>query len=99
MKHNFDELTERRGTNSHKWNIATDSDIIPMWVADMDFKTAPAITHALQERVKHGIFGYVAVPDAFYNATINWFERRHHWTIERDWIIYTSGVVPAISRS
>ena len=68
-----------------------------MWVADMDFRTAPAITDALHRRVEHGIFGYTRVPDSYYEAVSSWFSRRHGWAIDRDWIIYTSGVVPAIS--
>lgn len=68
-----------------------------MWVADMDFRTAPAITDALRQRVEHGIFGYTRVPDSYYEAVSSWFSRRHGWAIDRDWIIYTSGVVPAIS--
>lgn len=98
MKFNFDEIIDRRGTNSVKWNLPDkDSDVIPMWVADMDFRVAPAIKEALQRRVEHDIFGYVSVPEAYYQATIDWFSRRHHWTIDRNWILYTSGVVPAIS--
>jgi cystathionine beta-lyase len=70
---------------------------IPLWVADMDFRTAPAIIEALKRRVEHGAFGYTLVPDSYYDAVISWFRRRHQWTIERDWIQYTSGVVPALS--
>ncbi len=97
MKYNFDQIIERRGTNSYKWDTPSDGDVIPMWVADMDFCTAPAVTEAVMRRARHGIYGYVTVPEVFYQATINWFKTRHHWTIERDWILYTSGVVPAIS--
>lgn len=97
MPYNFDEIIPRRGTNSYKWDSATTPGVLPMWVADMDFRTAPAVTEALKKRVEHGIFGYVRVPDAYYNATINWFKRRHDWRIEKEWIIYTSGVVPALS--
>ena len=68
-----------------------------MWVADMDFRTASAIIDALQKRVAHGIFGYTRVPDAYYDAVTSWFSRRHGWDIDREWIIYTSGVVPAVS--
>lgn len=93
----FDQLIDRRGTNSYKWDSTTDPDMIPLWVADMDFQTAPCIIEAVQRRVAHGVFGYTRVPDAYYDATIQWFARRHGWTMERDWIIYTSGVVPAIS--
>ena len=68
-----------------------------MWVADMDFRTAPAIVNALRRRVEHGIFGYTRVPNSYYEAVTDWFARRHSWTIDCTWIIYTSGVVPAIS--
>ena len=97
MKYNFDEIIPRRGTNSYKWDSARDADILPMWVADMDFRTAPPVVEALRKRVEHGIFGYVRVPDAYYAAVTNWFARRHDWQIEKEWIIYTTGVVPALS--
>ncbi|MDE6378492.1 MAG: cystathionine beta-lyase, partial [Duncaniella sp.] len=96
-KYNFDELTLRRGSGSLKWDTVADPDVIPLWVADMDFRTAPAVTEALMRRVESGIFGYVDVPGAFYDALCGWFARRHGWEIERDKVIYTSGVVPAIS--
>lgn len=97
MTYNFDEIIPRKGTNSLKWDSATDDDLLPMWVADMDFRTAPAIVKALEKSVQHGIFGYTKVPPAYYQAVTGWFGRRHHWQIEKDWIIYTSGVVPALS--
>lgn len=97
MKYDFDEVIPRRHTNSYKWDSAADPDVLPMWVADMDFRTAPAIIDALEQRVRHGIFGYTRVPDEYYDAVIDWFGRKHQWRIERDWMIYTSGVVPAIS--
>ena len=93
----FDTLIPRRGTNSYKWDTPEDESVLPMWVADMDFQTAPAIIEALRKRVAHGIFGYTKVPDAYYRALQSWFERRHGWKIEPEWVIYTSGVVPAIS--
>ena len=97
MKYNFDELISRRGTNSYKWDSAADAGVLPLWVADMDFRTAPAITEALARRVAHGIFGYTRVPEAYYNAVTGWFARRHDWHFKKEWMIYTSGVVPAIS--
>ena len=97
MKYNFDELISRRGTNSYKWDSAADAGVLPLWVADMDFRTAPAITEALARRVAHGIFGYTRVPEAYYNAVTGWFARRHGWHFKKEWMIYTSGVVPAIS--
>lgn len=96
MKYDFDKTINRRATNSYKWDSAPEG-VLPMWVADMDFRTAPAIIDALQKRVAHGIFGYTRVPDAYYDAVTSWFSRRHGWDIDREWIIYTSGVVPAVS--
>lgn len=96
MKYDFDKTVDRRATNSYKWDSAPEG-VLPMWVADMDFRTAPAIIDALQKRVAHGIFGYTRVPDAYYDAVTSWFSRRHGWDIDREWIIYTSGVVPAVS--
>ena len=97
MIYNFDEPVERRDTNSYKWDSLDMEHVIPLWVADMDFKTAPCIIEALRKRVEHGIFGYTRVPDTYYQATIEWFARRHNWNIKASDIIYTSGVVPAIS--
>lgn len=96
MKYDFDKTIDRRATNSYKWDSAPEG-VLPMWVADMDFRTAPAIIDSLQKRVAHGIFGYTRVPDAYYDAVTSWFSRRHGWDIDREWIIYTSGVVPAVS--
>ena len=97
MRYDFDSIVNRRHTNCYKWDEAGVDDLIPLWVADMDFEVAPAITKALHERVSHGVFGYTMVPDSYYDAIINWFSRRHGWTIEREWIQYTTGVVPAVS--
>lgn len=97
MKYNFDELVERRGTNCVKWDESPSEDVIPLWVADMDFRVAPAIQKALRERVEHGVFGYNIVPESYYEAVISWFRRRHQWEIQRQWILYTTAVVPAMS--
>lgn len=97
MEYDFSRPTERRGTDSYKWDSAPEADIIPLWVADMDFETFPGITEALQRRVAHGIFGYTRVPEAYYEAVYNWFGKHHGWHINREDIIYTSGVVPAVS--
>ena len=91
----FDFNPERRGTNSLKWDVKEGE--LPMWVADMDFQTAPAITKALSERVAHGVYGYAIVPDAWYDAIISWWKRRHNFTIEPEWLQFCTGVVPAIS--
>lgn len=97
MEYDFSRPTDRRGTDSYKWDSAPEADIIPLWVADMDFETFPGITEALQRRVAHGIFGYTRVPEAYYEAVCHWFGKRHGWHINREHIIYTSGVVPAVS--
>ena len=93
---NFNTPIDRRGTNCYKYDTMPYSDTIPLWVADMDFETAPVVMDALRKRLEHGCFGYTAVPESFYEATINWFGKRHGWKPERNWFIYTSGVVPAI---
>ena len=97
MKYNFDELTERRGTGCVKWDESPSHEVIPLWVADMDFKAAPAIQEAVRKRAEHGVFGYTVVEDDYYEAVISWFQRRHDWTIQREEILYTTGVVPAMS--
>ena len=97
MKYDFDTIIPRRGTNSYKWDTPEEENVLPMWVADMDFRTVPAIVEALQKRIAHGIFGYTKVPKAYYDAVIRWFDDRHRWQIDPRWIIYTNGVVPALS--
>ena len=102
MKYDFDELIERRGTGCVKWDerpeaVDSSDGIIPLWVADMDFKAAPAIMDAVMKRAAHGVFGYTVVEEDYYLAVISWFHRRHHWRIHRGEILYTTGVVPAMS--
>ena len=102
MKYDFDELVERRGTGCVKWDerpeaVDSSDGIIPLWVADMDFKAAPAIMDAVMKRAAHGVFGYTVVEEDYYLAVISWFHRRHHWRIHREEILYTTGVVPAMS--
>jgi cystathionine beta-lyase len=97
MKYNFDEIIPRRGSHSYKWDAAGDADVLPMWVADMDFRTAPCITEALEKRARHGVFGYAKTPDAYFDALTGWFERRHHFRFRKEWILFTTGVVPALS--
>ena len=97
MKYNFDERIDRRGTGCVKWDMAPDKDVLPLWVADMDFRAAPAILEAVKKRAEHGVFGYTVVEDDYYDAVISWFRRRHQWHIQREEILYTTGVVPAMS--
>ena len=95
-KYNFDETIDRRGTASVKWDLYG-GDVLPMWVADMDFKAAPAILQALQKRLDHGIFGYPLPGRSFYKAITTWFKERHGWTIRKDELILTTGVIAAYS--
>ena len=91
----FNYNPERRGTNSTKWNVAENE--LPMWIADMDFETAPAVKAAIERRAGHGIYGYTDVPEEWYNAIIGWWKRRFDFTIEKDWLQFCTGIVPAIS--
>ena len=95
MKYDFDTVVDRRGSFSYKWDVADHE--LPMWVADMDFQTAPEIKEALMERVKHGVFGYGIVPEEWREAYITWWKTRHNFKIEPEWLEFCTGVVPAIS--
>ena len=97
MKYDFDKIIERRGTSCVKWDETTNAEVIPLWVADMDFAVAPAIQEAVRKRTEHPIYAYTLVGDDYYDAIISWFQRRHGWSIAREHIIYTTGVVPAMS--
>jgi cystathionine beta-lyase len=93
----FNEIIPRRNTRSCKWDSAKADDVLPMWIADMDFRTAPCIIEALEKRVRHGIFGYTQVPCEYYDAVTGWFAARHGFRFDKEWILYTTGVVPALS--
>lgn len=103
MRYNFDEVIDRRETNSIKWDPDTlkelfgEPEALPLWVADMEFKTAQPIIDAIVERAKHGIFGYSKRPESYFNSIINWTKKRFDWEIDRQWIEYTPGVVPAVN--
>lgn len=98
---NFDETIDREGSDSIKYDLRKDifgrNDIIPMWVADMDFVTPDFIVNALQNRLRHNIYGYTYRPEEYYSSIINWHLSRHNWKIERDWISFSPGVVPALN--
>ncbi len=96
-KFNLDREICRRNTNSHKWDTDSDPDILPMWVADMDFPTAPAITEALLRRASHGIYGYTHLPEEYFESITGWFENRHGWRFTPDDIIPTTGVIPGLT--
>lgn len=95
MRYNFDSVNNRRNTNSLKWDVPETE--LPMWVADMDFKTAPAIIEALEKKVQSGIFGYHVVPDEWYQAIIGWWKRRHQFEIKKEWLTFCTGVIPAVT--
>lgn len=95
MQSKFDKVINRRNTGCMKWDVAENE--LPMWVADMDFQTAPGITEAIIERSRHGIFGYTLITDEWYEAYQNWWRKRHNFEIQKDWLIFCTGVVPAIS--
>lgn len=95
MQYDFDKIIDRRATNSMKWNVPEGE--LPMWVADMDFRTAPEIITAIKERAEHGIYGYTEVSEEWYAAISNWWKKRHHFQIEKEWLVFCTGVVPAIS--
>lgn len=95
MSYDFDTPVNRRHTDSLKWDVAEGT--LPMWVADMDFRTAPEIRETLAARLEHGVFGYNIVPDEWYSAIQNWWNTRHHFLMEKDWLLFCTGVVPALS--
>ena len=98
---NFDEIIERKGTDCLKYDFAVKrgkpEDVLPFWVADMDFRTTSYVEDALIERAKHGIFGYSESQEDYFHAIAGWMHRRHHWDVEPDWLIKTPGVVFALA--
>jgi cystathionine beta-lyase len=100
MSFNFDTPIPRENTNSVKFDGRQQyfgtTDVSPLWVADMDLAVPECVTRALQERLNHPVFGYTLYPESLYQSIIDWFERRHHWKIERDWILMAPGVVPSL---
>ncbi len=98
---NFDEINNRKGTHSIKWEAGSDKgiagDTLPMWVADMDFKTVDNVIETMVQRASEGIYGYTLLADSYYQSIIGWMERRHHWKVAKEWIVSTPGVVNAIN--
>lgn len=103
MAYNFDEIIERNGTNCLKYDgkakYFDSNDLLPLWVADMDFRTPDFIINALKRRLDHEILGYSLKPDSFFNSLVNWVDRRFNWQIKKDWISFTPGVVSALNFS
>ncbi len=98
MSYDFDTVVDRRGTGSLKWSIAGENEL-PMWVADMDFPTAPEVRAAIQRVLDHGVFGYTDLPDAWYTSIMDWWNDRHGLPIEKDWLVFSAGVIPTLSSS
>ncbi|MFW9873238.1 MAG: MalY/PatB family protein [Candidatus Thorarchaeota archaeon] len=92
----FNEVINRYNTQSIKWD-SYDKDLLPLWVADMDFRVPEPIISAIINRAKHGIFGYSYFYSAYYNAVLGWFKRRYNWEIKKEWLSFTPGVIPAIN--
>ncbi len=101
MLYDFDTVIDRYNTSSVKWdevgNLFGDKDLLPMWVADMDFKAPAPVIEAIKQKAEHGIFGYTSRPDSYYEAVIGWFKRRHNWEVQKEWICHSPGVVPALT--
>ena len=101
MAYDFDTLVERRGTSSLKWDFGRKfvgvDGLLPLWVADMDFKAPPEIVEALRRRVDHGIYGYTMEPESYFEAAQSWMRRRHGWSVQREWMIASPGVIPCLS--
>jgi len=101
MKYNFDEIINRQNTNCVKYDLNQEifgtNDILPMWVADMDFKTPDFIIDAVKERAEHPVYGYTFRPDSYYQSIIDWVKRRNNWNIDKEWIGFCPGIVPAVN--
>ncbi|MHC4425800.1 MAG: MalY/PatB family protein [Planctomycetota bacterium] len=97
MKFDFDKLFNRRNTGSLKWDKYKSQDVIPMWVADMDFQAPPAILESLQKHVEHGIFGYAVPPDELVETVISRLEAKYQWKIQPSWVVWLPGLVPALN--
>lgn len=97
MEFDFDRLIDRKGTASVKWNKYGSRDIIPMWVADMDFACAPAVVEALRKRIDHPIYGYSEPPSGLVDATIDHLKSEYDWKVERDWIVWLPGLVVGLN--
>lgn len=95
MKYDFDRVIDRRNTNSYKWD--SEKDVLPLWVADMDFETAPCVKEAIVKKAQFGIFGYSIYGEEWEQSYISWWKRRHNFEIKGEWLIFTTGIIPAIS--
>lgn len=103
MPYNFDERIPRANTNSVKYDLIKKlfgrEDVLPMWVADMDFKVPPSVSEAIMERARHEIYGYSIRPESFYQSVMRWTKKRYNWSISREWMTFTPGIVPGVNLS
>ena len=95
-KWDFDEVVDRSGTWSIKYGRASENQI-PMWIADMDFRTAPAVSSAMKERLNRDVLGYTFTPDEFYQSIIDWEKEMHDWRVDKEWVSYCPGVITSIN--
>ena len=93
MSFNFDKTPDRRGTDSQKWQKFAGRDVIPMWVADMDFEAAPVIVEAIRRRAEHGVFGYARPVKSTVDAVVGAMSKRYRWDVEPSWIVWLPGLV------
>ena len=101
MNNHFDTIIPREGTNSVKFDLRKEyfgrEDVIPMWVADMDFPVPPFVSEAVRRRAEHPIYGYSIIPDSYYSAITAWQKRRYGWEIMKDWMLFSPGVVTGLN--
>jgi len=103
MKYNFDEAIDRTNYHSVKWDELKTKfgdipeDVLPMWIADMEFRSPQPVIEAIKKAAEHGIYGYTSRPLSYYQAIIDWMEKRHNWKVKKDWLVFSPGVVPALS--
>lgn len=101
MKYDFNKIIDRSKYHSVKWDELETTfgtqDVLPMWVADMEFKSPEPVIEAIKKAAEHGIYGYTSRPDSYYQAIIDWIEKKHHWKVKKDWLAYSPGVVPGLS--
>lgn len=103
MKYDFDKIVVRKNTDCFKWDFAErifkNTDALPMWVADMDFEAPPEVVSAIKKRAEHGVYGYALTPESYYESFISWIKKRHGFELKRDWLLFSPGIVPALSMS
>ncbi len=101
IKYDFDKIIDRTNYHSVKWdeleNTFGAKDVLPMWVADMEFRSPKPVIEAIKKATEHGIYGYISRPLSYYQSIVDWMEKKHNWKVKKDWLAYSPGVVPALS--